>query len=146
MQRSWGVIWFVVIVIIGGALWYISRSPGSLPQPESFQPPSKPLNPEDYPKLQESLVGLVEAADPAAFAKEHGFAEDFKDGLVRVTIEMKSRDYRDEICWAIEALDGKLGSDYENLQDAYLPPLALLKLAKHPHIEYIRLPVRAKPD
>lgn len=149
MQKSWGLylLLVVVVVVLGGALWYIATSP-SPPPPAPASEPSVGLNPDDYPKLNERLVGLVSAADPAAFAKENGFEKDFHNGKVVVVIEALGPEALEELRWAVEALAGTVETDYESeaqLQ-ALLPVRALLKLATHPHIQYIRLPNRPLPD
>jgi hypothetical protein len=146
MQKTLGLFTaLAVLVLIAGALWYISTRPS--PPPVYNKPePSVTLNPDDYPKLQERLVFLIAAADPAAFAKENGFDQDLKDGKVVVVIEASSPEALEELRWAVEALDGTVETDYENHVQALVPIKALLKLAKHPHIEFIRLPVRPKPD
>lgn len=148
MQKTLGVlITLVVLALIAGAFWYISMSPSAPPSPPRPQPePTMTLNPDDYPKLQERLVLLISATDPAAFAKENGFEQDFKDGKVVVVIEATTAEALEELRWAIEALDGTVETDYENQLQALVPLKALLKLAKHPHIDFIRLPVRPKPD
>ncbi|MCX8102927.1 MAG: hypothetical protein N3E42_00575 [Candidatus Bipolaricaulota bacterium] len=146
MQKTLGFFTaLVVLVLIVGAFWYISTQPSSPPTYTKPEPPVT-LNPDDYPKLQEHLVSLVSAADPAAFAKEHGFEQDFKDGKVVVVIEATHVEALEELRWAVEALDGTVETDYENQLQALVPLKALLKLAKHPHIEFIRLPVRPRPD
>jgi len=146
MQKTSGIFMaLLVLVLIAGALWYISTRPSSPPtytKPE----PSVTITPDDYPKLQERLVFLISAPDPAAFAKEHGFEQDFKDGKVTVVIEATDAEALEELRWAVEALDGTVETDYENQLQALVPLKALLKLAKHPHIEFIRLPVRPRPD
>lgn len=146
MQKTLGVfIALVVLVLVAGAFWYISTRP--TPPPTYTKPePSVTINPDDYPKLQERLVFLVSAPDPAAFAKENGFEQDFKDGKVTVVIEATDAEAIEELRWAVEALDGTVETDYENQLQALVPLKALLKLAKHPHIEFIRLPVRPRPD
>jgi len=147
MQRTLGIlIALIVLVLIAGAFWYISTTPRPSPPVLSHPEPTVTLNPGDYPKLQEQLVGLIGAADPAAFAKENGFEQDFKDGKVAVVIEAMDADALEELRWAVEALDGKVETDYENQLQALVPLKALLKLATHPYIEFIRLPVRPKPD
>lgn len=134
-----------VLVVIGGAFWYIAHSPSRPPAAPVYEP--KPaLNPNDYPRLQERLVGLVAAADPAAFAKENGLDKDFKDGKVVIVIEATSIETLEELRWAVEVLGGKVETDYDNLLQALVPLDALLKLATHPHIEYIRSPHRVTPD
>ena len=146
MQKTVGfVVALIALVLIAGAFWYISTRPSSPPlynKPE----PTVTLNPDNYPKLQERLVGLIGAADPVAFAKESGFEQDVKDGKVVVVIEASSPEAIEELRWAVEALDGTVETDYENQLQALVPIKALLKLATHPHIEFIRLPVRPKPD
>lgn len=142
MQKMPGfLVTVVVLVLIAGAFWYISTR-----QPSPPSAPTVALNPDDYPKLQERLVLLISAADPAAFAKEHGFEKDFHDGKVTVVIEATSSEFLEELRWAVEALDGTIETDYENQLQALVPLKALLKLATHPHIEFIRLPVRPRPD
>ncbi len=153
MQKSWGLylLLVVIVVVMGGAFWYIATSPGPPPPAPANEPgpmPSVVLNPDDYPKLQERLVGLVSAPDPAVFAKENGFEKDFQDGKVVVVIEALGPEALEELRWAVEALEGAVETDYESeaqLQ-ALLPIEALLKLATHPHIQYIRLPNRPLPD
>lgn len=147
MKKTLGFfITLLVLVLIAGAFWYISTRPGapSLPGPQPEPPVA--LNPDDYPKLQERLVLLISASDPATFAKEHGFEKDFQDGKVVVVIEATSADALEELRWAVEALDGTVEADYENQLQALVPLKALLKLATHPHIEFIRLPVRPRHD
>lgn len=146
MQKSVSFfVTLVVLVLVAGAIWYISTRPSSPPtytKPE----PSVTITPDDYPKLQERLVFLISAPDPAAFAKENGFEQDFKDSKVRVVLEATDAEVLEELRWAVEALDGTVETDYENQLQALVPLKALLKLAKHPHIEFIRLPVRPRPD
>ncbi len=147
MQKTLGFfVTLGVLALIAGALWYISTASRSSPPTLSRTEPPVTLNPDDYPKLQERLVGLIGASDPAAFAKENGFEQDFKDGKVVVVIEATSTEALEELRWAVEALDGIVETDYENQLQALVPIKALLKLAKHPHIDFIRLPVRPKPD
>ncbi|MCS7197169.1 MAG: hypothetical protein NZ930_00520 [Candidatus Bipolaricaulota bacterium] len=144
MQKT--ASFFVVLiglVLIIGALWYISTRPSPTPSPAE---PRVILNPDDYPRLQERLVLLISAPDPALFSKEHGFEQDVKDGKVVVVIEAVSPEALEELRWAVEALDGTVEADYENQLQALVPIKALLKLAKHPHIEFIRLPLRPKLD
>lgn len=144
MQRTLGIFAaLVVLALVAGAFWYISTTPRSSPPVIS---PTVALNPDDYPKLQERLVGLIGAGDPQAFAKENGFEQDFKDGKVTVVIEATDAEALEELRWAVEALDGIVETDYENQLQALVPLKALLKLATHPYIEFIRLPVRPKPD
>ena len=147
MQKSWGLylLLVVIVVVMGGAFWYIATSP-SPPPPPALPKASLELDPQDYPKLQERLVGLVSAADPAAFAKENGFEKDFQDGKVVVVIEAAGQEALEELRWAVEALGGRVEGDYEAQLQVLLPLEALLKLATHPHIEYIRLPNRPLPD
>lgn len=146
MQKALGFFTaLIALVLVAGAFWYISTRPS--PPPVYNKPePTVTLNPDDYPKLQERLVGLIGAADPKAFAKENGFDQDFKDGKVVVVIEATSAEAIEELRWAVEALDGTVETDYENQLQALVPIKALLKLATHPHIEFIRLPVRPKSD
>lgn len=147
MHRALGVfLALVVLVLIAGAFWYISTTPRPSPPVISKQEPTVALNPDDYPKLQERLVGLIGATDPKTFAKENGFEQDFKDGKVVVVIEATDVEALEELRWAVEALDGIVETDYENQLQALVPLKALLKLANHPHIEFIRLPVRPRPD
>lgn len=148
MQRSWVLylLWALTLAVIAWAVWYIARSPGSsqLPQPAS-SPPQLALKPEDYPKLEERILDLVAAPDPAVFAKEHGLDKDYKDGKVVVVIEAQSRESLEGLRWAIEAFEGRLESEFELSLQARLPLAAVLKLAQHPHIEFIRLPARPEP-
>ncbi|MCL6642832.1 MAG: hypothetical protein K6T71_05875 [Candidatus Bipolaricaulota bacterium] len=146
MQKTLGFfITLVVLVLVAGAFWYISTRPS--PPPLILKPePTVTINPDDYPKLQERLAELVGAPDPRTFAKEHGFEQDLQDGKVRVVIEATDPEALEELRWAVEALDGTVETDYENQLQGLLPIKALLKLARHPHIEFIRLPVRPKPD
>ncbi|MFN4218198.1 MAG: hypothetical protein ACK4HB_02810 [Candidatus Bipolaricaulia bacterium] len=145
MQKTLGFFTaLIVLVLIAGAFWYISTRPS--PPVYNKPEPTVSLNPDDYPKLQERLVGLIGATDPRAFAKENGFEQDLKDGKVVVVIEATGAEAIEELRWAVEALDGIVETDYENQLQALVPIKALLKLAKHPHIEFIRLPVRPKPD
>jgi hypothetical protein len=147
MQKTLGVVGaFVVLAVITWALWYISTAPRSSPPIGQPPQPTVTINPEDYPKLQDRLAELVGAADPKAFAKEHGFEQDLQDGKVRIVIEATGLEALEELRWAVEALDGTVETDYENQLQALVPIKALLKLATHPHIEFIRLPVRPKPD
>lgn len=144
MQKT--ASFFVVLiglVLIIGALWYISTRPRPTP---SQTEPRVILNPDDYPKLQERLILLISAPDPVLFAKEYGFEQDVKDGKVVVVIEAVGPEALEELRWAVEALDGTVEADYENQLQALVPIKALLKLAKHPHIEFIRLPLRPKLD
>ncbi len=137
----------VVLVLVAGAFWYIAMAPRPSSSPISQPEPTMTLNPDDYPKLQERLVGLIVAPDPAKFAKENGFEQDLQDGKVVVVIEAINSEALEELRWAIEeALEGRVETDYENQLQALVPIKALLKLATHPHIEFIRLPVRPKPD
>lgn len=146
MQKSASFfVTLVVLVLVAGAIWYISTRPSSPPSYTQPEPPVA-LNPDDYPKLQERLVLLIAAKDPAMFAKEYGFEQDFKDGKVTVVIEATNTEALEELRWAVEALDGTVETDYENQLQALVPLKALLKLAKHPHIEFIRLPMRPRPD
>lgn len=145
MQKTLGFfVTLVVLVFIVGAFWYISTRPSAPPSPQLE--PTVTLNPDEYPKLQERLVFLISASDPATFAKEYGFEQDFKDGKVRVVLEATTLEALEELRWAVEALDGTVETDYENQLQVLVPIKALLKLAKHPHIEFIRLPVRPRPD
>ena len=148
MQKTLGVVGaFVALAVIVWALWYISTAPrSSSPSIISKPEPTVTINPEDYPKLQDRLAELVGAADPKVFAKEHGFEQDLHDGKVRIVIEATGPEALEELRWAVEALDGTVETDYEHQLQALLPIKALLKLATHPHIEFIRLPVRPKPD
>jgi hypothetical protein len=152
MQKSWGFYLLLVVtaLVLGGALWYIATSPSPPPPAPKPQPPpaARELDPEDYPKLNERLVGLASATDPAAFAKENGFERDFQDGKVVVVIEALDKEYFEGLRWAVEVLEGTVETDYEpeaQLQ-VLIPIEALLKLATHPHIQYIRLPNRPWPD
>lgn len=149
MQRSWlfYVLWALTLAVIAWAIWYIASSPRTTPPATpTYSRPAGPLNPEDYPKLEERIVNLIAASDPARFAQENGLDKDYKDGKVVVVIEAQSREFLDELRWAIEALDGALESEFELSLQARLPLAMVLKLAKHPHIEFIRLPVRPRPD
>lgn len=147
MQKTLGFfLALVVLVLVAGAFWYIAMAPRPSSSPISQPEPTVTLNPDDYPKLQERLVGLIVATDPAKFAKENGFEQDVQGGKVVVVIEAINSEALEELRWAIEALEGKVETDYENQLQALVPIKALLKLATHPHIEFIRLPVRPKPD
>lgn len=146
MQRSWALyaFWGLTLILLAAALWYIARSPGSPPSTE-LSKPALSLKPEDYPKLDERLLDLIAAPNPATYAQDHGLEKDYKDGKVVVVIEAQSLEFLEELRWAIEALEGKLETEHELSLQARLPLMALLKLAGHPHIQFIRLPARAEP-
>ncbi|MCI2430477.1 chaperone NapD [Candidatus Acetothermia bacterium] len=149
MQRSWVLylLWALTLAVIAWAIWYIARSPGTAPPatPTYSPRPTGPLNPEDYPKLEERILSLIAAPDPAIFAKEQGLEKDFQEGKLVVVIEAQNTESLEELRWAVEALDGKLESEFELSLQVRLPLAMVLKLARHPHIQFIRLPVRPEP-
>ncbi|MCS6936907.1 MAG: chaperone NapD [Candidatus Bipolaricaulota bacterium] len=148
MQRSWVLylLWALTLAVVAWAIWYIASSPRpEPPATPTYSRPTGPLHPEDYPKLEERILSLIAAPDPALFAKENGLEKDFKDGKLLVVIEAQSTDVLEELRWAIEALDGTLEGEFERSLQVRLPLAMVLKLAKHPHIEFIRLPVRPEP-
>ncbi len=149
MQRPWILyaLWGLTLLVLAGAFWYIARSPGTAPPtaPTYSSRSVGSLNPADYPKLEERILGLIAAPDPAVFAREHGLDKDYKDGKVVVVIEAQSLESLDGLRWALEALEGRLESEFALSLQARLPLAAVLKLAKHPHVEFIRLPARPEP-
>jgi len=99
-----------------------------------------PLKPEEYPKLATSLFELATAKEPEKYAQRAGLA--IEDGLVQVVIEAEGSEWLEDLKWAVEALGGQFELSAENLVQARVPIGALLKLARHPRVLYIRPPVR----
>jgi len=100
--------------------------------------PAAGSSPSDYPKLASSLFQLTQAADPAAFADQHGL--DYSDGEVQVMIELSGGQSALPGGYNIEVI-----SQYQNRIDALVPLKELLQLAKESQIKAIRPPLKPYP-
>lgn len=98
-------------------------------------------NPEDYPYLQEQLFQLIVSESREPFAALHRI--DYEKGQVTVAIEYQ-RDAQDDIRWAVKTLSGDIQVDLQGTMQASLPLAALLDLAQHPRVNFIRVPVRVR--
>jgi len=133
------VIWVLLIVLI--ALLVGGCRPREGSNDGEAQPPPKP---EDYPKLARSLFELATSAQPKTMAERTNVV--LKDGLVQVVLELHGSEWAEDLEWAIKALGGRVELHTGTLVQAWVPVEALLKLAKHPRVVYIRPPVRPKKD
>ena len=134
-----GLLMTLLALGIGGC------SPGEeRPKGEAQPPPTPALRPEDYPKLARSLFELATAPQPEKLSEQANVV--FQDGLVQVVLELESPDWTEDLQWAIEALGGRVQTHAETLVQAWVPVEALLKLATHPRVVYIRPPMRPKKD
>ncbi|MBI1742225.1 hypothetical protein HYR54_04065 [Candidatus Acetothermia bacterium] len=101
-----------------------------------------PAKREDYPKLAGQLFELATAQKPGEYAKD--FDLTYKDGLVQIVLEARGTEWVQDLEWAVEAVAGQVEMKVENLVQARVPIEALLKLARHPRVIYIRPPVKPK--
>jgi hypothetical protein len=101
-----------------------------------------PPKPDEYAKLDSRLYNLAVAKNPEAYAQSADLT--YKDSLVLVVIDVEDQEWVGDLKWAVEALGGHLGTGYENLIQARVPVTALLKLAKHPRVVFMRPPVRTR--
>jgi len=99
------------------------------------------VNAEDYPYLQEQLFQLAVSEKREPFAALHRI--DYEAGEVIVAIEY-SRDAQEDIRWAVQALSGEIQVDLEGTMQARLTLNAMLELARHPRINFVRAPVRVR--
>lgn len=127
----------IIAICLFSLLWGCGPPKGQVGR----QPPPKP---EDYPKLSAQLFELATAEKPSEYAARHPDLK-YKDGLVQVVIEVQGPEWVEDLKWAVESLGGQLETSYETLVQARVPLEALLKLAKHPRVNYIRPPVRPRP-
>ena len=107
---------------------------------EQQEPPSERQQPEA--KLQNRLAELARADDPEAYARRHDLT--YEDGLVQVVVEIGDQADMAAFNWAVEALEGRVETSYETRVQVRVPRTALMTLAGHPHVEFIRAPVRPR--
>jgi len=132
----------VVTFVLG--LGFLLTGCNSNSQQKQEKPAQRPvLKIEDFPKLQKQLFELASAEKPEEYAKRANI--ELKDGRVQVVLEIAGAEWADDILWAIEATGGRVETKYENLIQASVPIEALLALAKHPRVIYLRLPARPEP-
>lgn len=98
------------------------------------------VDPQDYPALQSKLISLVTAQDRAqqAGALKLGY----EDGRVQIVIDSEDAAAADDLAQVVEALEGRIEAKTGNLIQAWVPVDALLKLARHPRVLFIRTPVK----
>ena len=104
----------------------------------SQQTPSPKL--EDFPKLQKQLFELATSEKPEEYLKRSNI--EYKDGRVQIVIEASGAEWTEDMTWAVEALQGRVETKVDSLIQASVPADALLKLANHPRVVFIRLPAR----
>ncbi|MBI1741958.1 hypothetical protein HYR54_02700 [Candidatus Acetothermia bacterium] len=95
---------------------------------------------EDFPKLQKQLFELATSEKPEEYLKRSNI--EYKDGRVQIVIEASGAEWTDDVTWAVEALKGRVETKVDSLIQASVPTDALLKLAGHPRVVFIRLPAR----
>ncbi len=98
-------------------------------------------SPEDYPYLQEQLFQLATSDNREPFAALHRI--DYETGEVTVVIEY-ARDAQEDIRWAVQALNGEIQVDLEGTMQTRLTLQAMMSLAQHPRINFVRVPVRVR--
>lgn len=135
-RRRWGL----EVIALLGLLLVLGGCDQS--RVEEQQTKGPPLKQEDYPKLAAALFELAAAKEPDQYAERTGLT--FNDGLVQVVIEVRGPEWVEDLKWAVEALGGRSEISHEASIQASVPIDALLKLAKHPRITYIRPPVRPR--
>ncbi len=141
------------IVVVGALVGLVAQlMPGPVLGPE--QPPDQPTDtteqprpeqpeaeqPEPEARLQDRLEGLAEADDPEAYASQHDLT--YEDGMVQVVVELGDQADQATFSWAVGALDGEVETSYQARFQVRVPRSALMKLARHPHVAFIRAPVR----
>jgi len=107
------------------------------------------------------VYGLAKSSNPEEYAEERAFkAEgDFREGLVRVVIELHHKPYSspqeltknilkekvDDLEKMIIALGGRVEGYYAHLVEAWIPLVRLCDLAQREEIRRIRRPDRPIP-
>jgi hypothetical protein len=129
-------IWLLVLVLLGEMLLSGCGPRENQAPPASGSPPKR----EDYPKLQTMLFELVVADKREQLAQQAQL--DYQEGRVRIVIEAQGGEWIDDLKWAVTALEGQVETAVEHFLQASVPVPALLKLATHPHVAYIRAPVK----
>ena len=132
----------IALALLGLLLGLSGCGPGEeRPSKEAQVPPPKP---EDYPKLARSLFELATSQRPDQLAERAQLT--LKDGSVQVVLELQGPEWAEDIRWAVEALGGSVQIQAGTSVQAWVPVKALLKLAQHPRVVYIRPPVRPQKD
>ncbi len=62
--------------------------------------------------------------------------------MVQIVIDIEDATASNDLAWAVEALDGRVEIKIDNLIQAWVPVEALLKLARHPRVLFVRAPVK----
>lgn len=91
-----------------------------------------PSGVEKNPKVESLLLQLVQSSNPEAFAREHGLF--FKDGRVRVVIELNDPNYVLPNYYGVE--EKRHGSKVQ----ALVKVDRLLELAESPYVRFISSP------
>jgi len=130
-----------LLVLCLGALSLVAcNGPAPSEQTNTANPTRVDVDPKDYPALQSKLISLVEARDRTQQAQALQLG--YEDGLVQIVIDTEDAAASDDLAWAVEALDGRVEVKVDNLIQAWVPVDALLKLARHPRVLYVRTPVK----
>ena len=133
-------------LVVGVCLALLALSGCQSPEPETTstsQADAPPPAREDYPALQGQLFEL--ATDQGTNAASGSRANlTVENNQVRVVLEASEAQSTDVLRWAVEALHGRVETTHENLVQAWVPVDALLTLAEHPRVAFIRAPVRPR--
>lgn len=143
-------LWVVIVgAIVGLASLLLPGAPDVVQEPPSEPAPTTDDEPtaeepsseaEPDAKLQNRLAELAQADDPQAYASRHDLT--YENGKVQVVVELGDQADKATFNWAVGALDGQVETSYESRVQVRVPRSALMKLARHPHVTFIRAPVR----
>jgi hypothetical protein len=161
MRGSWrmGVIAVLAGVLSGMAWIGLAQASGSTGGQATIERLSRRLEPEasvsgghcttiemmvqrgcqDCPALSSDLCQLLHAADPAAFAAEHGLF--FEDERVRVEIELLED--ADSVAASFDLI---VEAQYQLLVQALAPLQSLCDLANDPRVLIVRAPIPLTPN
>ncbi|MFB6285388.1 MAG: hypothetical protein ABEK03_02255 [Candidatus Bipolaricaulia bacterium] len=138
-------LWVVVVGVLIGLATQLM--PGIVSGPT--QAPDEPTKstqqptsdqPDPAARLQDRLEGLTQADDPQAYASQHNLT--YENGKVQVVVKLGDQADKATFNWAVSALGGQVETSYEARVQVRVPRSALMKLARHPHVTFIRAPVR----
>jgi len=143
-------LWIVIVgAIVGLASLLLPGAPDVVQElPSEPAPTTDDKRTADEPasatepnaKLQRRLAELAHADNPEAYASRHDLT--YENGKVQVVVELGDQADKATFNWAVGALDGQVETSYETRVQVRVPRSALMKLAQHPHVTFIRAPVR----
>ena len=141
MTRPWSARAYPMCLLSASVLVLLFVSGCNSPQNQGKSPQAvSSAQIEDFPKLQKQLFELATSEKTEEYVKRSNI--EYKDGRVQIVIEVSGTEWIEDVVWAIDALDGQIETKLDTLVQARVSPDALLKLAKHPRVIFIRLPAR----